>query len=231
MNGFRKLLPWLCLAGMAVCILVMTFVPGMVRYYTLLLFGGAGCSIAALLLAFENRRPSARALMPVMVLVATASVGRVVFAFLPQVQPVTVLVLCAGISLGPVQGFAAGALSAVVSSLALGMGPWTLWQMLGWGVIGLLGGALGKLRLRQKWLVCAAALASGFLYGWIVDIWTVAFYGEGITLELFLTVYGAATLFNAIHSAGNLVFSLLLYPIVCKKLDRVVKKYGLGSFR
>ena len=231
MNRFRKLLPWLLLGAMTGCILVLTFLPGLTQYYTLLLFGGAGCCVAALLLAFENHRPSARDLMPVMVLVATASVGRVVFAFLPQVQPVTVLVLCAGISLGPVQGFAAGALSAVVSNLALGMGPWTLWQMLGWGVIGLLGGALGKLRLRQKWLVCAAALASGFLYGWIVDIWTVAFYGEGITLELFLTVYGAATLFNAIHSAGNLVFSLLLYPIVCKKLDRVVKKYGLGSFR
>lgn len=152
-----------------------------------------------------------------------------VFAFLPQVQPVTVLVLCAGISLGPVQGFATGALSAVVSNLALGMGPWTLWQMLGWGVIGLLGGALGKLRLRQKWLVCAVALASGFLYGWIVDIWTVAFYGEGITLELFLTVYGAATLFNLIHGVGNLAFALLLYPTVCQKLDRVVTKYGLKN--
>ena len=227
MNGFRKLLPWLCLAGMAVCILVMTFVPGMVRYYTLLLFGGAGCSIAALLLAFENRRPSARALMPVMVLVATASVGRVVFAFLPQVQPVTVLVLCAGISLGPVQGFAAGALSAVVSNLALGMGPWTLWQMLGWGIIGLLGGGMGKLRLRQKWLVCLVALVSGFLYGWIVDIWTVAFYGQGFSLELFFTVYGAATLFNLIHSVGNLAFAFLLYPKERKKLDRVVEKYGL----
>ncbi len=229
MKGIRKLLPWLCFLGMAACILVMTFLPGMVRYYTLLLFGAAGCCVAALLLAFENRRPSPRALMPVMVLVGTASVGRVVFAFLPQVQPVTVLVLCAGISLGPVQGFATGALSAVVSNLALGMGPWTLWQMLGWGVIGLLGGALGKLRLRQKWLVCAAALASGFLYGWIVDIWTVAFYGEGITLELFLTVYSAATLFNLIHSAGNLAFALLLYPTVCQKLDRVVTKYGLKN--
>ena len=42
MNGIRKLLPWLCFLGMAACILVMTFLPGMVRYYTLLLFGAAG---------------------------------------------------------------------------------------------------------------------------------------------------------------------------------------------
>lgn len=227
MNRFRKLLPWLLLGAMTGCILVLTFLPGLTQYYTLLLFGGAGCCVAALLLAFENHRPSARDLMPVMVLVATASLGRVVFSFVPQVQPVTVLVLCAGISLGPVQGFITGALSAVVSNLMLGMGPWTLWQMLGWGVIGLLGGGMKRFRLRQKWLVCVLALISGFLYGWIVDIWTVAFYGEGISLELFLTVYGAATLFNLIHGVGNLIFALLLYPTVCRKLDRVVVKCGL----
>ena len=85
-----------------------------------------------------------------------------------------------------------------------------------------------RFRLRQKWLVCILALLSGFLYGWIVDIWTVAFYGEGVSLELFLTVYGAATLFNLIHGVGNLIFALLLYPTVCRKLDRVVVKYGLG---
>ena len=227
MNWVRKLLPWVFLAGMAGCILWMTFVPEMMQYYTLLLFGAAGCCVAALLLAFENRCLSARALMPVMVLVGTASVGRVVFAFLPQVQPVTVLVLCAGISLGPVQGFVTGALSAVVSNVMLGMGPWTLWQMLAWGIIGMLGGSMKLLRLRQKWLVCLVALISGFLYGWIVDIWTVAFYGQGFSLELFFTVYGAATLFNLIHSVGNLAFAFLLYPTVCKKLDRVVEKYGL----
>ena len=57
----------------------------------------------------------------------------------------------------------------------------------------------------------------------------MAFYGEGITLELFLTVYGAATLFNLIHGVGNLAFALLLYPTVCQKLDRVVEKYGLKN--
>ena len=101
MNRFRKLLPWLLLGAMTGCILVLTFLPGLTQYYTLLLFGGAGCCVAALLLAFENHRPSARDLMPVMVLVATASVGRVVFAFLPQVQPVTVLVLCAAATVCP----------------------------------------------------------------------------------------------------------------------------------
>lgn len=227
MNRVRKLLPWLFLAGMAGCIVCMTLFSGMVQYYTLLLFGAAGCCVAALLLAFENRRLSARALMPVMVVVGTASVGRVVFAFIPQVQPVTVLVLCAGISLGPVQGFVTGALSAVVSNAMLGMGPWTLWQMLGWGVIGLLGGGMKRLGLRQKWLVCLAALLSGFLYGWIVDVWTVAFYGQGFSLQLFLTVYGAAMVFNLVHAGGNLAFAFLLYPTVCNKLDRVVKKYGL----
>lgn len=228
MKRWGKLLPWLCLAGAVGCVLAMTFLDWGQRHYTLLLFGAAGCCVGALLLAFEGSRPQPRELMPVMVVVGAAGLGRMAFAFLPQIQPVTVLVLCSGISLGPVRGFVTGALSAVVSNLALGMGPWTLWQMLGWGAVGLLGGAMGRLKLRQKWLVAAMAFFSGFFYGWIVDIWTVAFYGQGVSLSLFLTVYGAATVFNLLHAGGNLVFSLLLYPGVCAKLDRVVNKYGMG---
>ena len=39
-------------------------------------------------------------------------------------------------------GFAVGALSGLVSNFWLGQGPWTPWQMAGWGLTGILGAAL-----------------------------------------------------------------------------------------
>ena len=62
--------------------------------------------------------------------------GRVLFVAVPGVQPVTVIVVAAGASLGARAGMAVGATAALVSNLFLGQGPWTPWQMLGWAGCG-----------------------------------------------------------------------------------------------
>ena len=77
--------------------------------------------------------------MLVATLAAVAAAGRVLFAAVPGVQPVTVIVVAAGAALGARAGFATGALAALASNFFLGQGPWTPWQMLGWGACGLAG--------------------------------------------------------------------------------------------
>ena len=71
------------------------------------------------------------------------------FAPVPSVQPVTVIVAAAGVALGPRRGFAVGALAALASNFFLGQGPHTPWQMLAWGGCGLLAGLLRPL-LRSR---------------------------------------------------------------------------------
>ncbi len=66
------------------------------------------------------------------------------FASLPNVKPVTFIVLVSGVALGPGPGFMVGATSALVSNLFFGQGPWTPWQMLAWGLVGAVGGLLGR---------------------------------------------------------------------------------------
>ena len=73
---------------------------------------------------------------------ATPHAGRVLFAFIPNVQPVTTMTACAGVALGPRAGAAVGGIAALVSNGFLGQGPWTPWQMLGWGLVGVLGGGI-----------------------------------------------------------------------------------------
>ena len=56
--------------------------------------------------------------------------------------PTTDIVLLSGYALGGAPGFAVGALAGLVSNFWLGQGPWTPWQMAGWGMTGLLGAGL-----------------------------------------------------------------------------------------
>ena len=109
-------------------------------------------SLAVLLAAFavvatgfawlEGGTISARDLTLVATLGGLAAAGRVLFAPIPGVQPVTVIVAASGVALGPRRGFAVGALAALASNFFLGQGPHTPWQMLAWGGCGLLGGVL-----------------------------------------------------------------------------------------
>jgi energy-coupling factor transport system substrate-specific component len=55
-------------------------------------------------------------------------------------------VLIAGFTLGGPPGFAVGAVAAIASNIVFGQGPWTPWQMLAWGMVGLLGAGLRRRR-------------------------------------------------------------------------------------
>ena len=78
---------------------------------------------------YERRRPPAKVIALVAAMAALAVVGRLAFAAIPNVKPTTDIVLFAGYALGGVPGFAVGALTALVSNVFLGQGPWTVWQM------------------------------------------------------------------------------------------------------
>ena len=107
--------------------------------------------LGAVLLAgfawYERSRPPSQVVALVAALAALAIAGRIAFAAFPNVKPTTDIVIFAGYALGPAPGFAVGALTALVSNFWFGQGPWTPWQMAGWGLCGILGAALA---LRQR---------------------------------------------------------------------------------
>lgn len=178
--------------------------------------------------SFEKRKPSVKDILPVVVMVAVASAGRVLFNFLPQIQPVTAIVVIMGIYCGGRTGFLTGALSALASNLFLGQGPWTPFQMLAWGLIGVLAAVLAKTPVFRKiGAVCVYGFLAGFLYGLITDLWTLMAMGESLSWTLVLTVYAAAVPFNLLHGVGNVVFLLLLYRPLGKKLERIQEKFGV----
>ncbi len=190
------------------------------------LLAGGACLL--FFFSFEKRKPAVKDILPVVVMVAAASAGRVIFNFLPQIQPVTAIVIIMGIYCGKQTGFLTGALCALVSNLFLGQGPWTPFQMLAWGLVGMLAAVLAKVPpFRKTWAVCVYGFLASFLYGAITDLWTVMSMGESLSWPLILTAYAAAIPFNLLHGVGNIAFLLLLYRPLGNKLKRIQEKFGV----
>lgn len=178
-------------------------------------------------LSFEKKKPPLSTILLVVTLCSVGSVGRIIFNFIPQVQPVTAIVIISGLCLGWQGGFLTGALSALVSNMVLGQGPWTPWQMLAWGLIGILAGLLAKTKISNHLsLLCIFAFFSGLLFSLIMDVYTVASLGSATTLAMTLSVFVTGLLFNISHAVGNVIFLLLLYPMMKKKLTRIHQKYA-----
>jgi energy-coupling factor transport system substrate-specific component len=150
---------------------------------------------------------------------ASAAAGRVLFAAIPGVQPVTVMTVAAGAALGARSGFAVGALAAFVSNFFLGQGTWTPWQMLGWGACGVAGAMAPKL-LRRRVALAAFCFVLGLAFSAFMDVWNwLAFYDEH-TWQTFVAVHARGLPFDLAHAIGNVVIALAAGPELRRLLDR-----------
>jgi energy-coupling factor transport system substrate-specific component len=178
---------------------------------------------------YERDKPPARVLALVAALAALAVVGRLAFAAIPNVKPTTDIVLFAGYALGAVPGFVVGAVTAIVSNIFLSQGPWTVWQMAGWGAVGVAGALLARaLRGREpnRFLLAAVCGLAGLAFGAWMDVyqWTL---GARQDLDSYLVVAGTSLPYNLAHAVGNVVFCLLIGPAFIRALGRYRRRLEL----
>jgi energy-coupling factor transport system substrate-specific component len=177
--------------------------------------------LAAGWFAYERRRPSARMVAVVATLAALAALGRDAFVAVPDVKPITAMTFVVGFALGPLPGFTVGALGMLLSNFLLGQGPYTPWEMVAWGCVGLAGAALGALSGRRVGRVslalgCAlAALAAKELMN--VYEWTI---GASHTPAALLAVAGASLPYDLTDTIASLVFGLLFGLELARVLER-----------
>ena len=168
----------------------------------------------------ESGPASAKELVLVATLGGAAAAGRVLFAAIPGVQPVTVIVVAAGVALGLRAGLLVGGVAALVSNVFLGQGPWTPWQMLGWGGCGAIG-ALAAPLLRRRIPFALACCVLGFAFSGLMDLWEwFSFYPH--TWAALGVQMGRGVWFDAAHAAGNVVLALVAGP----ELRRLLERYG-----
>ena len=177
-------------------------------------------AVSALLLfaaGFEKKSTGTRRMVIAAVMTALCFAGR----FIPFLKPVAALTIITALYLGGEAGFLVGALSAVLSNLYFGQGPWTAFQMLAWGLIGLFAGILSKPLLSSRILLLLYGAVTGIAYSFIMDIWTVLWYNQSFDIKLYLAALVSAIPYTLSYVVSNVLFLYLLAPSFGEKLRRI----------
>lgn len=180
------------------------------------------------LMIYEFKKPQAREWIPLAVMAALAAVGRVAFAPVPFFKPTSAIIIITASVFGAEAGFLTGAISALASNLFFGQGPWTPWQMFSWGIVGFLSGYIIKKNIiNNKFKLYVFGAMSGFIFGWIMNIWTATGYMYEFSWKAFFALYISSFPTDLVHSIATVVFLKVLYDPWRAKLNRVKLKFGL----
>ena len=172
---------------------------------------------------FERKSTGTRRLVIAAVMTALCFAGR----FIPILKPISALTIITALYLGGEAGFLVGSLTAILSNFYFGQGPWTAFQMLAWGLIGLVAGILSDPLKRSRVFLLIYGAAAGLMYSFIMDIWTVLWYAEGFDLKLYIAALGTAIPYTASYVISNVLFLSLLAKPFGEKLQRIKNKYGV----
>jgi energy-coupling factor transport system substrate-specific component len=170
---------------------------------------------------YEREHPTARVIALVATLAALAALGRIAFAPLPNVKPTTDIVLLSGYVLGGAPGFAVGAVAALASNLFFGQGPWTPWQMVGWGGVGVAGALLARVAGRElgRMSLAAACAVAGFAFGAVMNLHLWVTFSDHTFTKL-VAIFAASFPFDVAHAVGNALFCLAFGPALVRALAR-----------
>ena len=159
------------------------------------------------------------------ILAAVNIASRIYLQALPNIKPVTSIIIISVMLFGLGFGVKLSIVTTVVSNLFLGMGTWTFFQILAWVVICLITQVLldflKKIHKEPKLFPMAIfSFFMGYVFGIVVSLEQLMLGGP----SLYIVYYMAGLLFDTFHAVGNFCFYLICAPILMK----VLKKGGIS---
>lgn len=197
------------------------------------------------LIRFDRRETRAREVVFLALMTAFCVTANLLCSHTVPLHAGTTLVLLTGISLGPEAGFLVGALSRLLCNFFDGQGPWTPWQMITWGMLGLLSGFLFfRTDTRRKethiWrenilaLTGYTFLSVFLLYGGMMNF---AAFLMNHTLqpaeypmkkEVIKAIYITGIPYDLTHAGGAALCMFLFGETFLRRIQRVQIKYGIS---
>lgn len=222
---------------LALIVLAATVTLGNGNYY-LSSVAIAVCTMIPFFASYEGHAPQARDLVVLAVLIALAVVSRAAFFWFPDFKPIAAIIILAGIAFGPQAGFMTGALSLLVSNFLFGQGPWTPWQMLAFGVAGLVFGILSRKGMiphkdySRKQVILLTV--GGFFFTWciigpILDVCALFLMVNDITPASALALFASGVPVNLTRAIATALLLFFITNPLLDKLERVKVKYGMGE--
>ncbi len=155
-------------------------------------------------------------------LCALAVVGRWALGALPNIQPVTVILILMAIYIGIWDSVASAVVIVTVTNMIMGVGIWSIYQMLVWAVIGAVSGVLFK-KHHHPLVMLVWSTAMGFVYGFLVSLFAYrSFVTNGGTGGL-IAYWLSGLTFDGFHALGNAVFVWFLQPVFAKLMNMAGK--------
>ena len=173
--------------------------------------------VVVLSLVADSSIQSVNSLALVGVLAGVAAIARVLSAGFGGVELVFVVVILAGRALGARQGFVVGVLAIALSSLVWGgFGPWTAYQMVALGWVGMGAGLIplswsrrsGAGTKAEVLVLAAYGVLASYLFGLLMNLW---FWPVAVGPDTSISLSSGASL------SENLA-SFLLYSLATSTL-------------
>ncbi|TPG68302.1 ECF transporter S component [Brevibacillus laterosporus] len=157
------------------------------------------------------------------ILSALAVAGRIALSFIANVQPVTTFVILMTLLMGFRYGVLLAGMVMILSNLILGIGIWTLPQIIAYCAIVVVTSIFIRPVFSKLPLVVMALYAgfTGLLYGFINSLGQIPLYGA----TYFLTYYLAGIPYDIMHAIGNFVFYLVLAPLLLPLLHKLINQH------
>lgn len=141
---------------------------------------------------------------------------------IPNVQPVTDILMIVTLNMGISSGITLAALTMFISNIYLGFGIWTVPQILAYTGCVLTVAFLTKVTPLKNHFGMQIALAVflGWEYGFFVDLGMTIFGG----LPAFIAYLASSFAFDTYHAIGNFAFYLVLYKPVTMALENYQRR-------
>ena len=179
-----------------------------------------------IVLLYYSRRLDSRELVTIVSLSSLIALSRGAFFWVPQVKPVSALVLVTGSVFGSIPGMLVGILSGFLSNFIFGQGPWTPFQMFAWGLIGFIGGSLRKAD-RVLLPMVVGFLSVLTFYGVLLNFASMLMMCNELSLQAFVLMELSGFPFDLIHAGSTVVFIYFVWKPYRRKLFRLQTKYHI----
>ena len=179
---------------------------------------------AAFFKLFEKSKPTVESIVVIALLIAIAIIGTLPTSAVPGLQIASFIIIMTGIVFGRQTGFITGVLTPVVIGLFAGLGFWTLFQMVGFGLMGFTAGLFAEKLDSNPYLRAGFGFIWGLLYGWITNISMFPFLQE-INVNTILGVYAASAVFDVIHGVVTAILLVALFGLFKRIFSRAKDKY------
>ena len=212
-------------------VIVLITILGTVLYkgekYNLIIIASFALSCLPFYFKYENSKPKIREVVVLATMIPLTVVSRTFFMLTPSFKPVTAMVIICGIVFGPASGFMCGSLSATLSDFVFGIGPWTPFQMIAWGIIGYGAGIFSKNLFKNKFLLYGYSAICGLAFSMVMDLWSVLAFETSFNLTRYLAIVLTSLPTTLIYIVSNIIFMFLLSKTMFQILQRVKIKYGI----